>query len=244
MRMKVCSGLAVGLMSVTLLVACGDGDEDSSSSQPVTTAAPATSTTLSQIQLDKQKAGRIVLTAADLPGYTEDPPDSDDSDFGEEGAECFKNNALLLRVGEDGDPRGAFSADFSKGEDVTVGSGVTFGETEDEARSAITDISASTFPACFSRLLSAELKKDPTFTNVTATTTKLPAITAGDQSVGYRTVVKTRVAGTNLTINFDFTFVRVGRAVAVLDASSLGTPFPTAERTRLATVLAGRMAAP
>lgn len=123
---------------------------------------------------------------------------------------------------------------------------MTFGETEDEARSAITDITVSTFPACFSRIIPAELKKDPTFTNVTATTTTttLATITASEQSVGFRSVVRTRVAGTNLTINFDLTFIRVGRALAIVDVSSPGTPFPAAERTRPATVLAGRMAAP
>ncbi|HWI02472.1 MAG TPA: hypothetical protein VNT52_01355 [Acidimicrobiales bacterium] len=47
-----------------------------------------------------------------------------------------------------------------------------------------------------------------------------------------------------MTLYVDFTLLRVGRAVASLDHYSAPTPFPEAERVRLAQVLAGRMAAP
>jgi hypothetical protein len=80
--------------------------------------------------------------------------------------------------------------------------------------------------------------------NVTATTTKRPAITAGDQNVGYRTVIRFRTQGTNVTANADLVFIRVGRAILSLNLSSVTTPYPDAEKLRLATLLAGRMAAP
>ena len=234
----------LGLAAVLVLGGCGD-DEDSASST-TTTVAPATTTTLSQAQLDKQKAQRIVLTVADLPGYTADPPDpsADSPEFEAAANACVNNNPVYLALGTDNDPRGASSPDFSKGDTITASSGVTFAETEDQARTAMGDLSAASFPACFSRAFTAELRRDPNNTNVSVTTTKLPAITAGDQSLGYRVVARFRIGGTNVTLNADFTFVRVGRAVAGIQASSTPTAFPAAERLRLATLIAGRMAAP
>jgi hypothetical protein len=235
----------LGLAAVLVLGGCGD-DKDSASST-TTTVAPATTTTLSQAQLDKQKAQRIVLTAPDLPGYSQDPPDpsSDNSpEFNAAANVCVNNNPVIVALRSDNDPRGVASPDFSKGEGVTVSSTVSFAETEDQARTALADVGAASFPACFSKALTAELRKDPTNANVSVTTTKLPDITAGDQSLGYRVVAKFRTQGTNATVNFDFTFVRVGRAVASLDDLSVTTAFPAAERQRLATLIAGRMAAP
>lgn len=241
--MRVMRSLAVGLMSVTLLVACGDGDDDESS-QSATTVAP-TSTTLSQIQLDKQHAQRIVLTAADVPDYTTDPPEPDD-ELSPEGEAAFNacadNNPLLLQDSAD-DQRGAESADFSKGDTITVGSSATLAETEDQARAAMTVLNGAAFSTCFSRALTEELRRDGTFTNVTVTPSKLPALTVGDQSVGYRFLARFRAGGQSLALYADTTFIRTGRALAMLDISSVGSAFPAAERSRLATAMAGRMAA-
>ncbi|MGI8810739.1 MAG: hypothetical protein ACR2KK_23410 [Acidimicrobiales bacterium] len=237
--------MAAALVAVMALVACGD-DEDSSAPATTTTVAPTTSTTLSQIQLDKQKAERIVLTAADVPGFAEEPPDPDDEGDAETEAAilaCLNNDPLILRLGEDDDPRGAGSPEFAKGDD-SVSSSVTFAENEDQARAAMTALSASAFPTCFSRALTEGLRRDRTLTNVSATTTRLPALTVGDQSTGIRSVVRFRAQGTAVTVYVDNTFIRTGRALAILDVSTVTTPFPTAERSRLATLTAGRLAAP
>lgn len=235
---------ALGLAVVMLLGACGD-DGDSASST-TTTVAPATTTTLSQVQLDKEKAQRIVLTATDLPGYTQDPPDpgGDSAEFEAAADACVNNNPLIVALGQDTDPRGATSPDFSKGETVAVSSSVTFGETEDAARSVMADLNAAAFPACFSRAFTAELRRDTTNSNVSVTTTKLPATNVGDQSVAYRTVARFRTQGTNVVLNVDFTFIRVGRGFGSIQDLQVATAFPDAERLRLATALAGRMAAP
>ncbi|HEV2760436.1 MAG TPA: hypothetical protein VGV86_12790, partial [Acidimicrobiales bacterium] len=157
---------------------------------------------------------------------------------------CANNDPVFAQLGEENDPRGAFSPEFSKGELVTVSSGVTFAETEDQARAAITAFSAASFPSCFSRGFAAVLRRDGTFTNVTVTTTKLPAMTAGDQTVGYRSLARVRAQGTAITFYADFILIRSGRAVAGLTLFQATTPFPEAERLRLATTVAGRMAAP
>jgi hypothetical protein len=233
--------LAFGVAAALLLGACGD---DGESSAPTTTEA--TTTTLSQVQLDKAKAQRIVLTATDVPGYSQDPPDPspDSPEFEAAANACVKNNPLIVALGQDNDPRGATSPDFSKGETVTVSSSVTFGDTEDAARSVMADLNAATFPTCFSQAFTTELRKDTTNSNVSVTTTKLPAINVGDQSVAYRTVARFRTQGTNVVLNIDFTFIRVGRAFGSLQDLSATTVFPEAERLRLATAMASRMAAP
>jgi len=223
------------MTAAMILVACGDEEPGAPA-----TVAP-TSTTLSQVQLDEQKAQGIVLTAADVPGFTMDAPDPDESGYLPEA--CLNGNALLLRIGRDDDPRGALSPDFSDSEDAVVGSAVTFAETDDEARAAFIPLSAASFPTCFAPDFSKELQKQPGFSNVTSTVTRLPALTVGDQSVGYRTTVKTRYTGVAVTIYFDFVFIRSGRALAVLDVTSSATPFSNATRIRLATAVTGRMTA-
>lgn len=234
------AALAV-VVAGTLLAACGD-DKDSSSS---TTTLATTTTTLSQIQLDRQKADRVVLAAADVPGFSQDPPEpeEDTPEFDAAANACVGNNPLLVQLGEAGDPRGVNGPDFSKGDEQMVSASVTFAETEEQAIAAITAASATTFPTCFARAFTAEIRRDPTFTNPSVTTTKLPSLTVGNQSVGYRSTLRARVEGQTVTLYFDFTFIRAGRGVAVLEDGGFGSPFPEAERVRLATLLAQRMAA-
>ena len=234
---------ALGLATALTMTGCGD-DKDSASQ--TTTTVPATTTTLSQVQLDKKKAQRVVLTASDVPGYTTDVADAsdDDPDLDAAGNACTNNNALLKRLGEDNDERGAGSPDFSKGETTTVGSSVTFAETDDQARTAIADLGAASVPTCLSKAFVASFKKDPGFTNVTVTGAKLPALTVADQSIGYRFTIKFRAEGQSLTAYSDVTFIRSGRGVAEFDTNTFSTTFPEAERVRLVTVIAGRMAAP
>ena len=231
------------VLAGVMLVACGDDEE---SSTPTT--AQATTTTLSQVELDKQKAQRVVLTATDVPGFTQDPPDADDENVELDAAAnaCVNNNPLLVRLGEDNDPRGAASPDFSQDISATqtasVSSSATFAENDEEARTALTAASAASFPGCFSNALATALRSDPDFTNVTVSTARLPNLNAGDQSVGWRSTARARVSGQNLTFYFDFTFIRSGRGVAVLSGLGVSAPFPEGERGRLASVLAGRMA--
>lgn len=224
----------VAVVAAVVLGACGD---DGESAAPTTT-----STTLSQVQLDKQKAERANLSAADLSGYTEDAPDPEEEVDADGADQCVESNALLLRLGETEDPRGAASPDFSR-EVHTISSSVTFGETEDEARTALAVINRQTLATCLGDALAAELRTTPGFSNVRVTSSKLPAITAGDETVGYRLVVRGTAAGQAVTINVEFTFVRTGRGVAVFQSLSETSTFPAADRTRLVELIAGRMAA-
>ncbi|MDQ4069100.1 MAG: hypothetical protein M3203_06475 [Actinomycetota bacterium] len=233
--------LAACLAGTVLVVAC-NGDE---SSAPTTTAPAGPTTTISQVEGDRQKAQRAVLTPADLPGFSQDAPGThvDDTELEAAANACFGYNPLLVRLGEADDPRGAASPHFRRGEVLTLGSGVTFAETEDEARAAITALSAEGFERCFSDALGARLRNNPMFADVDVTTARLPNVAVGDESTGYRSTVGVQVSGQAVTIYSDFTFVRVGRGVAVLSGFAIGAPFPEAERNRLVTAITGRMAA-
>ena len=188
----------------------------------------------------------IVLSAADLPGFTQDPPDPtiNPNDAILPGNSCHKDNPLLLRLGTDNDPRGVMSPDFSENDDVTVGSAATFAETEEDARAVIAALSAASFPTCFSPAFTAELQKRPEFTNVSTTTARLPAVAAGDQSIGYRSTVKARVSGTAVTLYFDLVFMQKGRGVAMVNATRATAPYANAARLRLVDLVAERLAAP
>ncbi|HEX2047847.1 MAG TPA: hypothetical protein VHF27_08785 [Acidimicrobiales bacterium] len=243
MRRVRCRKAVAGFATaVLLLTACGGGEDSSSP-----TTAPSTTTTIPPAEVDKQKAPRVVLAAADVPGFTQDPPDTDDdgADVEEAANACLNNDPLLVRLGEDDDPRGASSPDFSRGETASVYSAVTFGENDDQARASIAALGAPSFPGCFSDALADALRReDQTFGDVAVNTAPLSAITAGDQSLGYRSTIRARVAGQAVTFYLDFTFIRSGRGLSVLSGFGFGTPFPEADRSRLATAIAGRMAAP
>lgn len=231
----------LAVAAVLVLGACAGGG---GSSAPATTGA--TTTTVSQVQLDKARAQRAVLTAADLPGYTAGPanPSGDSAEFEAAADACVNNSPLIVALGQDTDPRGATSPTFSRSDTGSVTASVTFGETEDAARSVLADLGAASFPACFSQAFAAELRKDAANTNVSVTTTRLPAVAVGDQAVAYRTVARFGTQGTNVVLNIDFTFVRVGRGLGSVQDVSATTAFPDAERLRLAAAMATRMAAP
>jgi hypothetical protein len=234
---------AVGVAGAMLLVGCGDDGESAGSGQPATTAAP-TSTTLSQVQLDKQKAQRIILTATDVPEFTMDSPDAGPDSGFLPGESCFNNDPLLLRIGRNDDPRGGLSPDVSDSDDGTVSSTATFAETDAEAVASLAALSGASFPACFARAFSEELDKQPDFTSVTSTATRLPAQAVGDQSIGYRVTSKTRYTGVAVTLYSDFVFVRSGRAVALIATMKATNPFPNSARIRLVNTVTERMAAP
>jgi hypothetical protein len=182
-----------------------------------------------------------VLTAADLPGFTADAPDADAGAASGAG-ECLGDSPVLIQLGEPSEPRGATSNDFSKGA-ITVRADVTFAESDDAARAAVTTLTAASFPACYSEILTSVLNEESNITNVSVTTTRLPAVSVGDQAVGFRATSKLRFNGMPITVYADSIFIRSGRGFAILELTSTPAPFPDADRLRLATTLADRMAA-
>lgn len=228
----------VALAASVLLVACAG----SGTSSAPTTIAVSTTTTLSQVELDRAKAARSVLSAVDVPGYTVRVRGAGGKTADADA--CVKGSPVLLRLGKEDDPRGANSESFVKGQDLAVDSSATFADTPEEAGAAVAALMAPSFPACLAPVITAGLRTEGTMTKVTVTTGRLPALIAGDQSVGYQFVAKGAIGGQPVVLNIDYTFVRVGRSLASIRQLSLGTPVSEAERLRLATAIAARMTGP
>lgn len=213
-----------------------------------TTTAPAPVTTIPSATADRQRAQRIVLTLAALPGYENEPSSADESDPAYEAAltACFNNNPLLGQFAKGQPARGVEGNEFRRPSgEYAVGSGVYFAESGDLARAAIRDASGATVAQCIARAERAAVTNAPGWTTVTVTTTRLPALSAGEENVGYRTVIRSHSARANRDVDFAYgvTLVRVDRAVIVLYDSSVDGQIPEAERVRLANLLATRAAA-
>ncbi|MDP9071304.1 MAG: hypothetical protein M3N68_08470 [Actinomycetota bacterium] len=239
---------ALGVAVTMLLVACGGGDSSDDKDRATTTAPTTTTTTIPPPAEDKARAERIVLTAADVPGFKADPPDAEEEEAaGDSAYEAFArcvNNNPLATAGDD-DPREAESPDFSKGETETVSSSATFAEKEEIASALLTDLTAPAFAGCFDSALAKifEAELGAAAAAVKVSTTPLPAQALGDQSVAYRSVVTVPTGrSSRTTFNIDSTFIRKGRAVGVLVVMRQGSPFRDSERMRLASLMATRMA--
>jgi hypothetical protein len=231
--------ILVLLTTLVLLVGCG-GDDDSESSDS-TTIPPTTRPTA---ELDKQRAGRIVLTAADLPGYTEDTsPDEDDDEVDRAFAACVQNDPVLTAE-EPENPRTVDGKDFDKGDELSVGSSATIAETQEQAQAAIAQLRNQTVLDClqsaFRRELAASLDPGVTLRNVAVSA--LPVATAGDEAVGVRVAATLSAAGETVQVTSDVTAIRRERAVAFLVTNGVGNRFSNAEREALALKMADRMA--
>lgn len=229
------------LLVLALLVfvpACGGGDSESSDTTNAPTTARATA------EVDKARAGRIVLTGADLPGYTEDAAtdEDDDPEVDRAFATCVKNDPILTAE-PDTNPRTVDGSDFEKTDELSVGSTATIGETEDQAKKAISRLREEGVLDCMGTSFREELAKSvPSGASLRdVSVEKLSVAAAGDESVGLRLVAVLAVRSESVRVTSDITAIRRERAVAFLVTTGVGTSFPEGERTALATKMAGRM---
>ncbi len=216
----------LAVVAVTALLsgaACGSG-----SSKPAAAA-------------DKAKAEQIVLTSADLPGFTAEADDTSDSSANPLDA-CLKNNPLLTN---DEKPRGANGTDFSKDDgNVRVSSGAVLGQTETEARQAFSDLKGALLGQCVKDGLKASIGDGAgaglTVGEVTAES--LTTAKVADEVVASRLTVPLEAGGQQLSVFVDLTILRQGRVFAGVFDTSSGSPFPDAERSRLVSLVGQRMA--
>lgn len=228
----------MALALVMVLWGCGDDDSQSS------TRATAPPTTRDPVAVDKERATRIVLTAADLPGYTGSTrPEQDAEQLENAFAACVENDPVILAK-ETANPRTVHGKDFSKGDALSVRSKATIAETEDQARTAVAKLRSKTVLDCLTRAVRAESTKalDPGITLTSVTVTSLPVASVGDEAVGARILLTLAAQGETVRVSSDVTVIRKERAVAFLSTNGSGTAFPESERASLAAKLADRMA--
>ena len=189
---------------------------------------------------DKERAERVVLTLADLPGFVVDP-EEDDDDKASDLNKCVNGNPTWT---EDPKPRGFSSPDFSKDDDnVVVSSGAVLTVKVPEAQRAMADMREALASECLREGLKASVLDgaDSGVSVRSVQTTPLSGPPYGDESVASRTVMQISAPGERVTMNVDFVFLRAGRMLAGVFTLQIGSPFPDAERNRLAALVESRM---
>ncbi|HEV3401074.1 MAG TPA: hypothetical protein VG078_04560 [Acidimicrobiales bacterium] len=211
----------VAAAALLLVAACGGGSDIPSAAE------------------DEAAAQKVVLSSADLPGYTQEPLDPDESSSAID--RCVANNPLLS---VEDNPRGVSGADFTKDDkNVQVQSGAMFAEKEADARKAFSDIQAALSSQCLKDEMRKTLEEavDPGVVVRTVSAQTLPAPGGTDQSVASRVTVPLESEDERLTVYADLTFLRQGRGLAGVFTLQAGSPFPDAERTRLGEVVGDRL---
>lgn len=224
--------------AAVLLVGCG-GDDDSEPAGGDN--APAT--TVPTAEQDKQRAARIVLTAPDLPGYTEDTESEEDDDEVDRAfAGCVQNDPVLIAE-EPADPRTVEGKDFEKADDQSVSSKATIAQTEAQAQAAVAQLRNQTVLDCLEttvrRELATSLGQGVTVQSVSVS--NLPVATVGDEAVGLRIQATLSARGETARVTSDVTVIRRERAVAFLSTNGVRNPFSNSERDALAVKMADRM---
>ena len=219
MNMRALRGLTLAVVAALLCVACGGADTP--------TAAE-----------DKAMAERIVLTAADLPGFTMEPEEADTDDS--TGFEDCVDNPLL---GGDDKPRSADGADFAQDDgDLRVQSGAFVAAKVDEARSAFSDIAAALSSQCLRDGLARAIRDaDPGLTVREITAAPLPKVGDAEDYAATRLTVPIEAGRERVSLYIDMTFLRKGRVLAGVFTFRTGAPFVDSERTRLVNLVGERL---
>jgi len=190
---------------------------------------------------DKSKAERIVLTSADLPGYTAqaaDPGDKESSSIDD----CIADNSPLFGVEDN--PRGVEGGDYTKDDgNLRVQSGAAIAEKEADAKKAFADVKDAFGGQCIKDGLKTNITEgaDPGLKVGDVFTSPLPPFKDTDDSEAIRITVPLEAGGERVSVFVDMTILRQGRTLAAVFTFQTGAPFPDADRTRLVSLVADRM---
>lgn len=187
---------------------------------------------------DEEAARRIVLTSADLPGFTREPAEEDDPAGPLD--RCVNNNPLF--VGDN--PRGVDGDDFTKDDgNLRVQSGAVFAVNESEATKGFADLEGALASQCLRDAMRETLRTslDPGVTVRDVSNAPLAAPNVADQSAASRLTVELEAARERASVIVDLTVLRDGRVVGGVFTFGFQEPFPEAERIRLTRLVGERM---
>lgn len=235
--MKRTRVVAFALVSV-LAAGCGGSGGQEPAAAPTTTA-PAVRSAAEEAAA----AERALLRAADLPGYRQGAS-TQVSPYATVYSTCTGNPLLPGGPSTGGAGQAPFVNDETAAvravQTTSVSSFAVFAENEADARRTLADLAKPDVAPCVGNALLAEVNNltSPRGRAEAQTSAALPSLSVGDESAGLRTTV----AGT-VPQHFDLTVARKGRALTFLLVSRLGrSPFPEADRRRLADLLVSRIA--
>ncbi len=190
---------------------------------------------------DKAKAQSIVITSADVPDFTAEADDNSDEGSPNPLDRCVKNNPLLTKGDK---PRGADGTGFTKDDgDLHIGSGAVLAEKEADARQAFSDLKGALVSQCVKDGLKTAVEDaaDPGLRVGDVSDTPLTTPKVTDEVAASRLTVPLEAGGKRLSVFVDLTILRQGRVFGGVYVTGSGSPFPDAERTRLATLVGKRM---
>lgn len=194
--------------------------------EPVATATPEPD----YDPVDLAIAERAALTLGDLPaGWEQEPPDNEAEDFSayDEVPAC-----AAIQAFRDADDESGLSDDvtFALGND-TLNSRVGLWADEARAVESLDAWSSDDALACFETVIPDLFAEDlPDTVSITELTiSPLPVEPIGDQQVGWRILITISDGADELTLYIDQTFVRVGRAVALVASNGFDQPVAIAD---------------
>ena len=216
------------LLLAFAFTACGGGSDSSSTTSSVPTEGA-----------DRERAGRVVLTPGDLPGFRVQQSDADgDAAFSDAYRRCRDQPLVLL---DDANPRLARSAGFaSTNSRLRLSSFAILLREEGEARDVLAGIRRVFEGPCFDAALRDGLAEKFDGRDVAVRDFGLPPVT--DDRIARRVMFTRVVERAQEAVHFDLTYLRQGRAVAGLVVAGFMVPFPTDQRVRLTNLIAGRLA--
>ena len=187
---------------------------------------------------DEETARRIVLTSADLPGFSQEPDVDDDGSAPMD--RCVNDNPLL--VGEN--PRGVDGADFTKDDgDLRVQSGAVLAVKPAEAAKAFSDLTAALSSQCLKDAIrdtfTRGAQRGVVVRDVSSSPLPKPDVPA--EAAASRLAVSLERGRERTTVHVDMTALRSGRVVGGVFTFSMAKPFPDDERVRLTRLVADRM---
>ena len=237
-------GFAIVVAAGALVASCGGSSSDAS--------APSTP---KQFAADKATIKQALLTQDDLPvGYSGKPHDnSNSSDPPKAVIDAFvKCSGFPKRLIEskDSDQPNLDAPDFTKGQvaqgaATEVDSNIELDRSANDIREPLALLARPTTAKCFEPFFDAAIKQssgsDPSVTFSKASVKPLDVGSVGDQSAAFRGVVTVSAAGLSLPVEFNFYFVRSGRAMVQLFALASGTSFDTALAEKLIKTMIDRL---
>ncbi len=231
MKRSLTRRLAI-LAAVAVLAGAACGGSDTATPERPTAAA------------DKAAAERMVLTAADLPGFVLEPEDDgdEDTDSADFIDRCLKGDPPFGR-GEE--PRRSAATNFTQDDGFrSVVSGVHLAVTEAESRRAFSDFEDALSGQCLENGLKEAMEDsvDGDMVVGDVSMSPLPSIEVADEVAGTRVTMEMAGEGGGLSVHSDMIILRQGRVFGLLILFELGAPFSDSERIRLTTLLGDRMA--
>ena len=185
---------------------------------------------------DQDRAERILLQMADLPGegWAVEPEDEEDDDDDSLPDLLQLNFSDLTVTGE------AESPTFARGLAARVVHFVRVAESEADAAATFERISGSDLVSTLSVFFEEAAEEEAEVTDVSGGSAPFP--TFGDESALIRVEITIEAEGLSIAVFFEIALVRVERAVSVFLFSDVLTPLPAEEKEALVGLVAERMA--